>query len=114
MAFEDEHPRDRPPADEHPRDRATVALVAERIESLRELVRAEFRDTQRQLDNLSALPLIVNGLVERVRQHDDQIQAMRAEDARRRDYRIGPLVANLVGIAGVIVAIVAVVVSHGA
>lgn len=113
-------------------ERVTLALVGERVESLRELVRAEFKDTQRQLDSLSGLPIIVHGLTERmlaadarmrdhehklaevaplkeqVRQHEQKFE----EQERRREFRVGPLIPNLIGMAGIAVAIVTLLVTH--
>ena len=105
--------------------RSTVALVAKMVEgvgarvegvagqltALDRIMQSEFKDVQRQLDSVSNLPIVVNGLIEKVSQHDEAIKGMRAAEQKRRDYRIGPLIANLVGLAGVCVAVVAVVVA---
>lgn len=112
-------------------ERVTLALVGERVESLRELVRAEFKGTQRQLDALTDLPLVVHGLLERmvaydakqreiddklgdvatlkekVRQHEEKFD----EQERRREFRLGPLVPNLIGVSGIAVAIVTLLVA---
>jgi hypothetical protein len=43
-------------------DRATIALVAEKVESLREITKSGFKDLQRQLDDVRGLPIIVEKL----------------------------------------------------
>ena len=95
------------------KDRATVALISEQVRGLRDLIEAKFTDVQRQLDDLSGLPLIVNGMIERQRQHDERIEGLEKVNDKRREYRMGPLAQNLIGFAGLIVSIAALVIVVG-
>ena len=94
--------------------RATLAVVLAELRGLRDFSDAKFSDLQRQMDSVTGLPIIVNGLLERVKQHDEELEEIRRAEIRRREWRVGPLVANLIGFATVCIAIVALVVSsHG-
>jgi hypothetical protein len=95
-------------------ERATNALVLAEVRGLRDFTDAKFTDVQRQLDTVSGLPLIVNGLVERMRSYEERIVDLEAVNEKRRAWRIGPGTANVIGMLGVIVAIVAVLVANHA
>jgi len=47
-------------------NRATVALVSEKVDGLRELTRAGFADLQRQMNSVSDMPVRVARLEERL------------------------------------------------
>jgi len=95
-------------------ERATVALVLAEIKGLRDFTDAKLTDVQRQLDNVSGLPVIVNGMLERMRRQEERTKDLEEANEKRREWRIGPGAANLIGIMGVMVAVVALVVAnHG-
>lgn len=95
-------------------ERATTAIVLAEIRGLRDFTDAKFTDVQRQLDNVSGLPLIVNGLLERMRSYEDRVVDLEAANEKRREWRIGQGAANLIGFLGVTVAIVALLVANHA
>jgi len=95
-------------------ERATNALVLAEIRGLRDFTDAKFADVQRQLDSVSGLPVIVNGLMERMRSYEDRVSDLETINDKRREWRIGPGAANIIGMLGVIVAVVAVLVANHA
>lgn len=95
-------------------ERATNALVLAEIRGLRDFTDAKFTDVQRQLDSVSGLPVIVNGVIERMRSYEERVANLEAVNEKRREWRIGPGAANVIGMLGVIVAVVAVLVANHA
>lgn len=107
---------------ESPEGRATVQLVSEQVKGLRELIRAEFRDTQRQLDALSKLPTAVSSLSERVyhqetrmtqfeKRMDDPVPALESrvkkledKDENSRTWRSVSLPQIVIGTIGLLIA----------
>jgi len=79
-------------------DRATVALVAEKVEGLKELTRAGFIDMQRQLDVLVTVPREV---VELRGKHDSlerRVTTIERDDERGREWKRGPLLVIVAGL----------------
>lgn len=78
-------------------DRATVALVAEKVEGLKELTRAGFTDMQRQLDVLVTVP---REMVELRGKHDSlerRVRMIERDDERGREWKRGPLLVIIAG-----------------
>ena len=84
--------------------RATVALVLERLDSTRELMRAEFGDVKNRLDRIEDLP-------ERVVRLEEQAKKLMDDQSRRSN--VLPGVA--IGALGLLIAVINVVVliPHG-
>lgn len=92
-------------------ERATLALVSEQIRSLRDLVRAEFKDTQRQLDALNTLPVTVASLTERMLQSEVRITDLEKTAESKRQWRVVSLPAILIGIIGLLLTVIGLLVA---
>lgn len=92
-------------------ERATVALVLAEVRGLRDLTDARFSDVQRQLDVTKNLPVAVQSLTERVLHSETRITELEKRDDKRQDWRKMVLPQVLIGLATVVIMIVAVVVS---
>jgi hypothetical protein len=111
------------------KDRATVAIVAAEVREVKaivsghaELTTERFKNLNQRFDMFVGLPDLVTRLLERSKAHDARLDAhdkrfKALDDAaeRRREWRIGPLVQILIGLAGLLVAVamVYVVVHNG-
>ncbi len=87
--------------------RATLALVDAKVDAARaemgglhELIRSEFKATQRQLDDLKNLPVAVSSLTERVLHAEARITQVEKENDARQGWRKVTLPQILVGLAG--------------
>lgn len=72
---------------------------------------ARLTDVQRQLDTVSGLPVIVNGLLATIKQHEEEIEELKMINTKRREWRIGQGAANIIAGFGVIVAFVALLIA---
>lgn len=96
--------------------RATVALVDAKVDGLKELIRAEFADVRRQLSGLGPLTAKVEGqgdrllMVEgRVATLERQNETQLSNNERRKNYLTVHLPSLLIGLLGVLGAVLAVV-----
>lgn len=87
------------------KDRATVALVAERVDGLRLITEKGFADVQRQLDEVSGLPVAV---AELRRDHESlvaRVTNLEADDRRDGEWVRTHLPSILIAIAALLAAI---------
>lgn len=100
-------------------DRVTLALVYAELKGTRDWMDARFSDVQRQIDHVSKLPTEVAILKQRAEEnarilkaHDRKFEEFEAAEDKKRDWRLGPFVAHMIGACGVITAIVVAVSSQ--
>jgi hypothetical protein len=93
------------------KDRATVALVSEKVDGLKELTRAGFTDIQRQLDRVAELPTIVTGHTEKLKEYGRRLDDLEETDDKKRDYRSTVVPSLIIGAGGLLVAIITLVVT---
>lgn len=86
-------------------ERATLALVSEQIKGLRDLVRAEFKDTQRQLDELKPLPTAVAAQNERILHSEARLTDLENLNARKREWHAVSLPSLIIGVLGLLAAL---------
>lgn len=96
--------------------RATVALVDAKVDGLKDLIRAEFSDVRRQLSGLGPLAAKVEGQGDRLLMLEGRVATLerineseQAGDQRRKNYLTVHLPSLVVGLAGVLAAVLALV-----
>lgn len=92
--------------------RATVALVSEKIDGLRELTKAGFSDTQRQLNDLNPLPERVVKLEAEKEALEQRVEELESERASNREWKRGPLLFALASAIALIANIVLTILTH--
>ena len=83
-------------------NRATLALVAEKVDGLKELTRAEFGNIKDELRTLSDVPVKVAELAKRAESNERRISALERARDRSSEWRRGPLLVVTLGATGVI------------
>lgn len=89
-------------------NRATIALVSEKVDGLKELTRAGFADLQRQVEKVADLPVVV---AELRRDHESlkgAVSDLRAEMVRGMEWRRGPLLLFVGGLLAVVASLIVV------
>src|SRR5689334_8131861 len=70
-------------------ERATIRLVAEmvkgvsvQVDALKTLTESQHADTQRQLDGVTGLPIIVSGMIKHSERQDERLTALETKGTR--------------------------------
>lgn len=97
--------------------RATVALVDAKVDGLKELIRAEFGDVRRQLSGLGPLTAKVEGQGDRLLMLEGRVASLErtnenelSNNERRKNYLTVHLPSLLIGLLGVLAAILVTVI----
>lgn len=96
--------------------RATVALVDAKVDGLKDLIRAEFKDVQRQLENFGQLAAKVEGHGDRLLMVEGRVSSVERRmenkditERRRKNYRtihLPSLVIALISALGFVLSLV--------